>query len=172
MKVWIGGLIGGGIIVVIVLVVYFGSNVSGEAEKTEETACNFTHTSGCSLECISDNDCMVAGNSCSCLNKDVGFSTCLEFSNDGISCRSGVACLTIAECKCVNNKCGLVSQEVLEDPAEECVRLGLEWRVFNNGCVDSCFAERTPSVSCTLALEYGCDCGPDKCWNGVTCENN
>lgn len=86
--------------------------------------------------------------------------------DDGI-CSSG-------NCKCsVYSKCELLSSEVIENPEEECARLGLEWKIFSNGCVDSCYAERNPmEASCTFSEQSGCDCGLDKCWNGFTCEDN
>jgi hypothetical protein len=60
----------------------------------------------------------------------------------------------------------------LENPKEECARVGGTWRIFNNGCVDSCFLVRDKGTVCTQALTEGCDCGPYKCWNGKTCESN
>jgi len=56
-----------------------------------------------------------------------------------------------------------------------CENAGGEWKLFNNGCVDSCeLARQDPNdpIICTQAQTYGCDCGPDKCWNGASCENN
>jgi hypothetical protein len=62
---------------------------------------------------------------------------------------------------------------ILEDPEEECVRVGGTWRWFSNGCVDSCSMVRSKeSVTCTAAGKISCDCGPDRCWNERTCEPN
>lgn len=62
---------------------------------------------------------------------------------------------------------------ILEDPQEECARVEGGWMTFNNGCVDSCFAARSDETPiCTMALTDSCDCGPERCWNGETCEDN
>ncbi len=72
-----------------------------------------------------------------------------------------------------NNKKGDQDNEILTDPEKECERVGGEWIVFSNGCVDSCLKERSKEpVACTQALTPGCDCGPLACWNGKTCEPN
>tara|TARA_Y100000034_G_scaffold56632_1_gene69287 strand:- start:262 stop:534 length:273 start_codon:yes stop_codon:yes gene_type:complete len=66
---------------------------------------------------------------------------------------------------------------------ELCENSGAEWTSFNSGCHDECFLERfdpkkakkegkIPIYVCTLALSTGCECGPDKCWNGTGCELN
>jgi hypothetical protein len=63
--------------------------------------------------------------------------------------------------------------DILDNSELECSRVGGTWEFFGNGCVDSCFKERSeePPI-CTDAMTYGCDCGPDRCWNGETCEAN
>jgi len=62
---------------------------------------------------------------------------------------------------------------ILDNPQEECERVGGVWKEFNNGCVDSCVKERSSEpVFCTQVLTDGCDCGPDRCWNGESCEGN
>lgn len=58
---------------------------------------------------------------------------------------------------------------------QKCENAGGEWRLFPNGCVDSCeLARQDPSdpIGCTEAEKMGCDCGADKCWNGNSCEPN
>lgn len=63
--------------------------------------------------------------------------------------------------------------KVLDNPKEECSRVNGEWKIFSDGCVDSCFKARSKEpVFCTLALKEGCNCGPERCWNGKTCEAN
>ena len=47
-----------------------------------------------------------------------------------------------------------------------CEIAGGNWRVFGDGCGDSCGEK--PRL-CTLAFEAACDCGPTKCWNSVNC---
>jgi len=44
---------------------------------------------------------------------------------------------------------------------EQCETGGGEWRLFNNGCVDSCGSK--PRI-CTQAVTWGCDCGATKCY--------
>lgn len=67
---------------------------------------------------------------------------------------------------------GCDAGDILSDPQQECIRLGKEWKMFSNGCVDSCYLERNNDATCTTSLRDGCDCGLDECWNGQTCEAN
>lgn len=54
---------------------------------------------------------------------------------------------------------------------EICIGVGGSWSYFPNTCVDSCDKARSKEpVLCGQAFTWGCDCGPDKCWNGETCE--
>ena len=62
--------------------------------------------------------------------------------------------------------------EILDNPEEECSRIGKTWETFSNGCVDSCSKERDENQGCSSMLEEGCNCGPEQCWNGKTCEPN
>lgn len=58
----------------------------------------------------------------------------------------------------------------------QCENSGGEWRMFNNGCKDSCGLSNR---LCTQAFAVGCDCGPTQCYGdlnspcdapeGVTC---
>jgi hypothetical protein len=62
-----------------------------------------------------------------------------------------------------------------EQPVEKdyCENSGGTWTTFNNGCADTCEYVRSPeTISCIQALTESCDCGPDKCWNGESCEDN
>ena len=54
----------------------------------------------------------------------------------------------------------------------ECFLGGGTWRLHSSTCVDSCAWERGEVVACALAITWGCDCGPNKCWNGERCELN
>jgi len=64
-------------------------------------------------------------------------------------------------------------EEILENPQEECESVDGTWTEFSNGCVDSCDLARNPeTILCTQALTDGCECGPDRCWNGESCEDN
>ncbi len=60
------------------------------------------------------------------------------------------------------------TKPILESSTEECERVGGEWKRFSNTCRDSCtsIAQR----NCGRAFSDGCDCGPDRCWLGVTKE--
>lgn len=63
--------------------------------------------------------------------------------------------------------------KTLDDPQQECANVNGMWKMFSDGCVDSCFKARSKEpVFCTLAITDGCDCGADRCWNGKTCEAN
>jgi hypothetical protein len=42
---------------------------------------------------------------------------------------------------------------------------GAIWRTFSGGCKDNCGTE---STGCTAALEDGCDCGKDRCFDQTT----
>lgn len=58
---------------------------------------------------------------------------------------------------------------------ELCEAGGAEWFYFSTGCHDECVYARWSAddrYACTEALSYGCECGPDKCWNGIACEPN
>ncbi len=85
-------------------------------------------------------------------------------------------------CVCENNKCIMkekTSYDELENyppqTKELCESGGAEYAGFNTGCHDECVYERwsleEPFI-CTQALSSGCDCGQDKCWNGIECESN
>jgi len=63
------------------------------------------------------------------------------------------------------------SQPVLSEESL-CVKGGGVWTMFRNTCVDNCKVVRTKGIICGQALTEGCDCGPAKCWNGNSCENN
>ncbi|MFH1510885.1 MAG: hypothetical protein ABIF10_04275 [Candidatus Woesearchaeota archaeon] len=64
-------------------------------------------------------------------------------------------------------------KEEVCQPIEACSPSGGVWRQFTDGCVDSCYLEEHQDHrACTLALTYGCDCGPEKCWNGERCVAN
>ena len=92
MKIWIWVLI---VAVVLVGITFsFPGDESGSVVvKVEDDLCTFDKTEGCSLECSSDNDCIVAGNSCSCINENIDFNpTCTEFGEGGIGCKAGVVC--------------------------------------------------------------------------------
>ncbi len=56
---------------------------------------------------------------------------------------------------------------------EKCKQAGAEYKQFSNTCADSCeYIRNKGSMFCGQALTMGCDCGPDKCWNGESCEVN
>lgn len=56
---------------------------------------------------------------------------------------------------------------------EKCEQAGAEYRQFPNTCVDNCaYIRNKGSMFCGQALTMGCDCGPDRCWNGEGCEAN
>lgn len=55
-----------------------------------------------------------------------------------------------------------------------CEHQGGTWATMDNGCVDRCDVVRNPALlsSCRDGEPFGCDCGKDYCWTGLTCERN
>lgn len=49
--------------------------------------------------------------------------------------------------------------------ASKCLAGGGRWTGFSNGCADFC----NHGDICTELATLGCDCGPDKCWDGSRC---
>ena len=124
-------------------------------------------------DCVRDTDCVIGG--CSgtiCQGKDSEpiVTTC-EWKEE-------YACYKLSNCLCVSGLCRWEkTAEFLNcfgDTEEStCVLAGGTWNTFSNGCVDSCDLERNPeSILCTQTITDGCDCGPDRCWNGQSCETN
>lgn len=134
----------------------------------DSSLCGVDRVENCDFSCNIDEDCNNQVG-CSCVNKDEEYHSC-----KGIILKKCVlASCAIGECKCVDNRCEYVTDEYLNDPQLECERLRKTWREFSNTCVDSCNLERNPEViSCGQAFTNGCDCGPNQCWNGETCEDN
>lgn len=64
--------------------------------------------------------------------------------------------------------------EVISPPlstAEEgCVQDGGAWTLFSDGCGGKCAPLRGEQLWCTQALEWGCQCPSEQCWNGSGCE--
>lgn len=58
----------------------------------------------------------------------------------------------------------------LDDPKDECTRIGREWRDFPDSCVDSCALYQKTDLACAQVITEGCDCGGAACWNGTTCQ--
>ena len=59
----------------------------------------------------------------------------------------------------------------IKQTKELCLSGGADFKFFNTGCHDECYITRSKKpISCTQALSSGCDCGPEKCWNGTSCE--
>ena len=53
----------------------------------------------------------------------------------------------------------------------KCWKGGGSWEGYPDGCHDECYYLSNPRI-CTEAFSVGCDCGPDKCWNGNKCIPN
>lgn len=53
-----------------------------------------------------------------------------------------------------------------------CIKSGGKWKGFSNTCVDSCKYIRKEIQVCGQRGTLGCDCGPEMCWNGTSCESN
>ena len=74
---------------------------------------------------------------------------------------------------CAKNTSDVVDRNYPHQTKELCEAGGATWKMFNTGCHDECYNIRsTDPVKCTLAFSEGCDCGPDKCWDGQTCVLN
>ena len=58
---------------------------------------------------------------------------------------------------------------VLDDPQQECERVGGEWRTFSDACADTCSHATGQTQVCAQVLTDSCDCGEGRCWNGRTC---
>jgi len=50
-----------------------------------------------------------------------------------------------------------------------CSKSNGTWRIFNHTCHDKCDKEIDKNTPCYKVLEYGCDCGKDKCWQNNKC---
>jgi len=62
-------------------------------------------------------------------------------------------------------------EKYLEETKETCESTGATYRKFASSCRDQCGVDKT-EFECKSPESYGCDCGPDKCWNGRVCEFN
>ena len=78
----------------------------------------------------------------------------------------------IAENKTIDEKNKINNSKPQELSDEQiCIGMGGSWFYFSNTCVDSCTKARSKEpVLCGQAFTWGCKCGPDKCWNGGSCE--
>lgn len=57
-----------------------------------------------------------------------------------------------------------------EDPIDTdlemlCELQGGEWREFPDACADLCGEHEV----CAQVLTMSCDCGPERCWDGLAC---
>ena len=67
---------------------------------------------------------------------------------------------------------GLIFMSGCSKEKLNCTNSGGKWTGFSNSCVDSCDYVRGYVQVCGQILTQGCDCGPDMCWNGNSCEKN
>jgi hypothetical protein len=148
--------------VILVLALNFVFFYDGFGDKAD--ICYPWSIEDCDKSCVTDDDCKLEP--CAyCMNINQNFSYC-----DDHRCTAPV-CLGYVKCECVDGECTPIHNH----PEIICQAVGGEWRTFSNGCVDSCaLARQDPNdpIVCTMAFTEGCDCGPDKCWNGETCEAN
>lgn len=54
---------------------------------------------------------------------------------------------------------------------QRCEVQGGTWRLFSDGCVDSCAKAVDPNIGCILVMTWGCDCGSDQCWGDDGCQS-
>ena len=77
----------------------------------------------------------------------------------------------VAEVGKVSANAEKIAQCLYGDPSQ----MSNSWRVFGNGCVDSCAKARSRErMRCSMAMTAGCDCGPDRCWDDAanSCVDN
>lgn len=151
------------VILIVLAIGFFGASLYLEFYLKESGKCGSRHAGAnyhrdfCDKSCVSADDCkFVCG--CEAINKN---EDCYK---EGIE----ISCEEPSKIECINEKCVALSEK------DVCQQEGGEWRVFRNGCVDSCQYNRNKGdVMCTQALTYGCDCGEGKCWNSEekVCEN-
>jgi len=66
-----------------------------------------------------------------------------------------------------------VGDIIMSDPEGECGMAGGSWIEFPDSCTDQCEVfQLGEAVFCAQVLTPGCECGPDRCWDGSTCVNN
>ena len=53
-----------------------------------------------------------------------------------------------------------------------CLSSSGEWKSLPNTCADSCEYAKGLNKDCEETKTFGCDCGPDQCWNINSCEAN
>lgn len=100
-----------------------------------------------------------------------------------------ISCQTSADCppslgvcgpdncptwRCLDGRC--VYFKDAKDASALCQSAGGIYKTFPTTCADSCeFVRKVKkglNVFCGEAMTDSCDCGPDKCWNGISCEPN
>jgi hypothetical protein len=57
----------------------------------------------------------------------------------------------------------------LDGNKNDCAKSEGVWRIYNNSCFDKCDKRIDKNTPCYKLLEYGCDCGVDKCWKDNEC---
>jgi len=66
----------------------------------------------------------------------------------------------------------LVISPLLVGCSEEkkaCIESGGEWKKFSTECADTCLYHMGKKTDCTSIEIYSCDCGPDRCLDGLYC---
>lgn len=54
-------------------------------------------------------------------------------------------------------------------PQEGCSSAGGTWKEFSNACKDICVSNKDKAFRvCTQVMSYGCECGPDRCFEPRT----
>lgn len=78
-----------------------------------------------------------------------------------------------------NTRMPVVNERTLTAPTpmpvssqQICERTGGTWRQFTNSCTDSCGAVNRKELVCAEVATFGCDCGNNGCWDGVSCIGN
>ena len=75
------------------------------------------------------------------------------------------------QCKTSDGRQFVEEIEKYQETKKVCEAGGAEYRKFASSCRDQCWITQT-EYECKSPESYGCDCSPDKCWNGTDCELN
>ena len=84
-------------------------------------------------------------------------------------------CASLNSCHptCVEKKCACLEKLYGDELKQKCEASGGTIKQFGDGCADSCdLARNKGNMACPTVLTTSCDCGSDKCWNGISCELN
>ena len=56
-----------------------------------------------------------------------------------------------------------------KEEKQVCREADADYTLFSHGCGDTCNTTGEQYRTCTEAMDYACDCGERKCWDGNEC---